>query len=88
MVQRLSILTTLQSCEKYMKIMILKNAGAYPLHITQQQRIQIFDIAVTHKRIYPLKVNKNAETLFTLLKERKILVTFFVVQQKIMEYSE
>jgi hypothetical protein len=70
MVQRLSILTTLQSCEKYMKI-ILKNAGAYPLHITQQQQIQIFNIAVTHKRIYPLKVNKNAETLFTLLKERE-----------------
>ena len=53
-----------------MKI-LLKNAGAYPLHITQQQRIQIFNTAVTHKRIYPLKVNKNAETLFTLLKERE-----------------
>ena len=63
MVQRLSILTTLQSCEKDMKI-ILKNAGAYPLHITQQQRIHIFDITVTHKRFYPLKVNKNPETLF------------------------
>jgi hypothetical protein len=61
-----------------MKI-ILKNAGAYPLHITQQQRIQIFNIAVTHKRIYPLKVNKNAETLFTLFKKEKIQVKFFVV---------
>ena len=59
----------LQSCEN-MKI-ILKNAGEYPPHITQQQRIQIFDTAVTHKRIYPLKVNENAETLFSLLKERE-----------------
>ena len=61
-----------------MKI-ILKNAGAYPLHMTQQQRIQISDITVTHKRIYPLEVNENAETLFTLLKKREILVKFFVV---------
>ena len=78
MVQRLSILTLFPYGSENMKI-ILKNAGAYPLHITQQQRIQIFGIALTHKRIYPLKVNKNAETLFTLLKGREILVKFFVV---------
>ena len=65
MVQRLSILNTLYKKEN-MKI-ILKNAGAYPLHIIQQQQIQIFDIAVTHN----IKVNKNADTLFTLLKERE-----------------
>ena len=59
-----------------MKI-ILKNAEAHPPHIHSNNEYKY--LTFTYKRIYPLKVNKNAETLLTLLKEIEIMVKFFVV---------
>ena len=45
----------------------------------QQQQIYIFNITATYEEIYPLKINKNAETFFTLMKKREIVVKFFKV---------
>ena len=55
-----------QNYENYESILRMKTSHK------QQQRIQIFDIAVTYNAVLTsFNVDKYAEALFTLLKERQ-----------------